>query len=77
MDYFPSRFDPARHAEQVPIPNPVLSGKREKVNFIHILVLIMDTIISNILFWYSFLLVHNCEREQLQAARRKVQVLGI
>lgn len=31
MNYFPSRFDPARHAEKVPIPPRVLTGCREKV----------------------------------------------
>lgn len=31
MNYFPSRFDPVRHSEKVPIPSHVLTGKREKV----------------------------------------------
>lgn len=31
MNYFPSRFDPARHAEKVPVPTRVLTGCREKV----------------------------------------------
>ena len=30
IDYFPSRYDPARHAEQYPIPPVRLSGKRDK-----------------------------------------------
>lgn len=31
VNYFPSRFDPVRHSERVPIPSNVLSGRREKV----------------------------------------------
>jgi hypothetical protein len=31
VNYFPSRFDPVRHSEKVPIPSHVLTGKREKV----------------------------------------------
>jgi catalase len=31
VDYFPSRYDPVKHAERFPIPPPVLNGKREKV----------------------------------------------
>ncbi|MTV29100.1 hypothetical protein FTX61_27570, partial [Nitriliruptoraceae bacterium ZYF776] len=30
INYFPSRHDPVRHAEQYPIPPVRLSGKREK-----------------------------------------------
>lgn len=30
MNYFPSRFDPVRHAEQFPFPQAQFSGKREK-----------------------------------------------
>eukprot|EP00850_Spirogloea_muscicola_P013078 SM000087S23360 [mRNA] locus=s87:209533:213343:- [translate_table: standard] len=30
VDYFPSRYDPVRHSERVPIPSHVLHGKREK-----------------------------------------------
>ncbi|CAN4083571.1 unnamed protein product [Withania somnifera] len=30
IDYFPSRYDPVRHAEKYPIPSTVCSGKREK-----------------------------------------------
>lgn len=32
VNYFPSRFDPVRHAEKYPIPSAVLTGRREKVN---------------------------------------------
>ncbi|CBI29556.3 unnamed protein product, partial [Vitis vinifera] len=31
VDYFPSRFDPVRHAETFPIPSTICHGKREKV----------------------------------------------
>ncbi|KAJ9519330.1 hypothetical protein QJQ45_023128, partial [Haematococcus lacustris] len=31
INYFPSRFDPVRHAEKYPIPSAVISGRREKV----------------------------------------------
>jgi hypothetical protein len=31
VNYFPSRFDPVRHAEKYPIPSRVLNGCREKV----------------------------------------------
>ncbi|KAH7307310.1 hypothetical protein KP509_22G053600 [Ceratopteris richardii] len=31
VNYFPSRFDPVRHSERVPIPGNVLNGRREKV----------------------------------------------
>ncbi|CAN6461861.1 unnamed protein product [Victoria cruziana] len=31
VDYFPSRFDPVRHAERYPIPSYTHSGKRERV----------------------------------------------
>lgn len=34
VNYFPSRFDPARHAEKVPIPSRVLTGCREKVSIL-------------------------------------------
>ncbi|TYI74444.1 hypothetical protein E1A91_D07G200000v1 [Gossypium mustelinum] len=30
VNYFPSRFDPARHAEKYPIPTAICSGKRDK-----------------------------------------------
>ena len=30
VNYFPSRFDPVRHAEKCPIPQNVLNGRREK-----------------------------------------------
>ncbi|MBA0824320.1 hypothetical protein Goarm_020996 [Gossypium armourianum] len=30
VNYFPSRYDPVRHAEKHPIPSTVCSGKREK-----------------------------------------------
>nr|QFQ66295.1 catalase [Phanerochaete pseudomagnoliae]QFQ66361.1 catalase [Xylaria sp.] len=30
VDYFESRYDPARHAEKVPMPNAIVSGRREK-----------------------------------------------
>ncbi|KAK1400320.1 Catalase [Heracleum sosnowskyi] len=30
VNYFPSRFDPVRHAEKYPIPNSMVSGRREK-----------------------------------------------
>ncbi|KAK4853614.1 hypothetical protein QYF36_011623 [Acer negundo] len=30
IDYFPSRYDPVRHAQQHPIPPAICSGKREK-----------------------------------------------
>ncbi|NBH76539.1 hypothetical protein D3Z29_11860 [Rodentibacter pneumotropicus] len=30
VNYFPSRYDPCRHAEQYPIPPVVLTGKRDK-----------------------------------------------
>ena len=30
MNYFPSRFDPVRHAEKYPIPSAPISGRREK-----------------------------------------------
>jgi len=30
VNYFPSRFDPVRHAEQFPVPPAVYTGKREK-----------------------------------------------
>lgn len=32
IDYFPSRYDPVRHAERYPIPAAVCTGKREKVS---------------------------------------------
>jgi len=32
VDYFPSRYDPVRHAERFPIPPGVLTGRREKVS---------------------------------------------
>ncbi|GFH25407.1 catalase [Haematococcus lacustris] len=31
INYFPSRFDPVRHAKKYPIPSAVISGRREKV----------------------------------------------
>ncbi|GMP81877.1 hypothetical protein CsSME_00036433 [Camellia sinensis var. sinensis] len=31
VNYFPSRYDPVRHAETFPIPPPVLKGRRDKV----------------------------------------------
>lgn len=31
VNYFPSRYDPSRHAERYPIPPVVLSGKRQKI----------------------------------------------
>jgi hypothetical protein len=31
VNYFPSRFDPARHSEKYPIPPRVLTGCRDKV----------------------------------------------
>ncbi|XP_024543941.1 catalase-3 [Selaginella moellendorffii] len=31
VNYFPSRFDPCRHAERVHIPSHPLGGRREKV----------------------------------------------
>ena len=30
VNYFPSRFDPVRHAEKYPIPSAPISGRREK-----------------------------------------------
>ncbi|KAL5984210.1 Carnitine O-acetyltransferase mitochondrial [Asimina triloba] len=30
VDYFPSRYDPVRHAERFPIPDRIYTGKREK-----------------------------------------------
>ncbi len=30
VNYFPSRFDPVRHAQKYPIPSVQLSGRREK-----------------------------------------------
>lgn len=30
VNYFPSRFDRARHAEQYPIPSRPISGRRER-----------------------------------------------
>ncbi|KAJ6353425.1 hypothetical protein OIU76_002446 [Salix suchowensis] len=30
VNYFPSRFDPVRHAERNPIPSVIHTGKREK-----------------------------------------------
>ena len=30
VNYFPSRFDPVRHAQKYPIPSMQLSGRREK-----------------------------------------------
>lgn len=30
VDYFPSRYDPVRHAERHPIPSNVINGKRER-----------------------------------------------
>jgi len=33
VNYFPSRHDPVRHAERVPIPTANLSACREKVSF--------------------------------------------
>ncbi|ERM96130.1 hypothetical protein AMTRI_Chr09g34060 [Amborella trichopoda] len=30
VDYFPSRFDPVRHAERCPLPPQLVSGKRER-----------------------------------------------
>ena len=32
IDYFPSKFDPARQAEKYPILTKVYTGKREKVS---------------------------------------------
>lgn len=32
INYFPSRYDPVRHAERFPIPPAVCSGRREKVS---------------------------------------------
>ncbi|PPD86263.1 hypothetical protein GOBAR_DD16804 [Gossypium barbadense] len=34
VNYFPSRFDPARHAEKYPIPTAICSGKRDKIWFL-------------------------------------------
>ena len=31
VDYFPSRFDPAKHAPRYPIPSRTLNGRREKM----------------------------------------------
>ncbi|KAK4383392.1 Catalase isozyme 1 [Sesamum angolense] len=31
VNYFPSRYDPSRHAERYPIPPVVLSGNRERI----------------------------------------------
>ncbi|KAJ4702284.1 Catalase [Melia azedarach] len=30
VDYFPSRYDPVRHAERHPIPSDIVSGRRDK-----------------------------------------------
>ena len=30
VNYFPSRYDPVRHAEKVPYNNTYISGQREK-----------------------------------------------
>ena len=30
VNYFPSRFDPVRHAEKYPIPSAPIGGRREK-----------------------------------------------
>ncbi|MQL20580.1 catalase, partial [Escherichia coli] len=30
VNYFPSRYDPVRHAEKFPIPPAICTGKREK-----------------------------------------------
>lgn len=30
VNYFPSRFDPSRHAERFPIPSRPLAGRRER-----------------------------------------------
>ncbi|XP_021675148.2 catalase isozyme 2 [Hevea brasiliensis] len=30
VDYFPSRYDPVRHAERTPLPHAIVSGRREK-----------------------------------------------
>ena len=32
VNYFPSRFDPVRHAERFPMPPSVLRGKRDRVS---------------------------------------------
>jgi hypothetical protein len=31
VNYFPSRFDPVRHAERTPLPQNRISGVRDKV----------------------------------------------
>ncbi|CAM8917317.1 unnamed protein product [Rhodiola kirilowii] len=33
VNYFPSRFDPVRHAKMYPIPSTFCTGKRERVSF--------------------------------------------
>jgi catalase len=33
VDYFPSRFDTAKHAPRYPIPAGTLNGRREKVSY--------------------------------------------
>uniref|UniRef100_A0A5B7A7F3 Catalase n=1 Tax=Davidia involucrata TaxID=16924 RepID=A0A5B7A7F3_DAVIN len=30
INYFPSRYDPVRHAERFPIPNAIINGRRER-----------------------------------------------
>ena len=30
VNYFPSRYDPVRHAEKIPYNNSYISGQREK-----------------------------------------------
>lgn len=40
VNYFPSRYDGCRHAEKFPLPPNVLTGKRERVSTLLIIIII-------------------------------------
>ncbi|KAB2022230.1 hypothetical protein ES319_D07G194500v1 [Gossypium barbadense] len=58
VNYFPSRFDPARHAEKYPIPTAICSGKRDKIWFLCVWVMLI--IISLWFLNYCIVTVHYC-----------------
>lgn len=78
VNYFPSRFDPVRNAEQFPIPSPNLTGKRERVIINHNF---SNSILPIYIYIYKYYIfrgyaANDWEGEQLQATWRQVPVLG-
>ena len=48
MNYFPSRFDPVRHSERVPVSQARLSGVREKVIPCFIINVVLQNVIDEV-----------------------------